>query len=61
MADQSFGGNPPKSKMSSYDPVRAPQHVGWNSKADLLRCLEIDDQLKLCGLLHGKIGKSCSF
>ena len=36
--------------------IRSHQHVRRNRQADLLRCLEIDDQLKLHRLLHRKIG-----
>jgi hypothetical protein len=32
--------------------IRSHQHVGWNRQADLLGCLQIDDKLKLCRLLH---------
>src|SRR5262249_51770645 len=36
--------------------IRPRQHVGRNRQTDLLRCLEIDDELKLGRLLNGKVG-----
>ena len=41
---------------SFYDFVRPYQHVGWNRQADLLRRLQIDDELELHRLLHGEFG-----
>jgi len=45
-----------KSKMSSYDPVRPRQHIWRNRQADLLRSLQVHDELEFCRLLHWKIG-----
>jgi len=39
-----------------YDFVRSRQHVGRNRQADLLGRLQIDNELKLCWLLHGQVG-----
>src|SRR5262249_42097675 len=40
----------------SFDhPVRPRQHIRWNRQADQLRCLQIDDELKLLRLLYGEI------
>jgi hypothetical protein len=36
--------------------IRSRQHVWRNPQADLLGCLEIDDQLEFCRLLDGQIG-----
>jgi hypothetical protein len=47
-------------RSSDYS-VRSSQNVGRNRQADLLRCLEIDHQFKLHGLLHGKVGWLGSF
>jgi hypothetical protein len=41
--------------------VRPRQHVRRNRHADLLRCLEIDDELEILRLLHGKIGRLGAF
>jgi hypothetical protein len=35
------------------DFIRSRQHVRRNRQADLLRCLQIDDELKLFWLLDG--------
>src|SRR4029434_8103524 len=40
--------------------IRPRQHVGWNRQSDLLRGLEVDDQLKFLGLLHREIGRLAS-
>ena len=39
----------PKSKMLSYDFIRSRQHVRRNRQADLLRGLQVYEQLKLRG------------
>ena len=36
-------------------PIRPRQHVGRNREADLFGCFQIDDELELCWLLHGKV------
>src|SRR5262245_20286717 len=36
--------------------IRPHQHIRRNRQADLLRRFEIDDEFKLCRLLHGKVG-----
>jgi len=36
--------------------VRSRQHIRRDRETDLLRGLEIDDELKLRRLLHGQIG-----
>jgi hypothetical protein len=42
----------------SFDhPVRPRQHVGRDREADLLGCLQIDNQLKFRWLLHGQVGR----
>jgi hypothetical protein len=41
--------------------IRPSQHVGRDCQADLLRCFEIDDELKLLGLLHRKISGLSAF
>src|SRR5262245_14943994 len=50
-----------KSKMSSYDFVRPSQHVRRNRDPDLLRCLQVDDELKFCRLLNWKISRLGAF
>jgi hypothetical protein len=45
-----------KSKMLFDDLVRPRQHIRRNRKSDLLSGFQIDDQLELRRLLHGKIG-----
>jgi hypothetical protein len=32
------------------------QHVGRNGQADLLSCLQVNDELKLRRLFHGQVG-----
>ena len=39
-----------------YDPIRPRQHTRWDRHADLLRCLQIDDELELRRLLDGQVG-----
>ena len=41
-------------------PIRPGEHLRWNRQTDLFRCLEIDHQLKLGGLLDGKVGRLCA-
>src|SRR4029453_5533468 len=41
--------------------VRSRQHIGRNRQADLLSRLQVDDQLELDRLLHGKIGRFSAF
>src|SRR5919106_2465745 len=43
------------------DLVRARQHVGRNRQADLLGGPQIDQELKLCGLLDGKLSRLSTF
>ena len=38
------------------DLIRPRQHIRRNRQADLLGCFQVDDQLELRRLLHGKIG-----
>src|SRR6476620_11121849 len=47
---------PPYALRLSDHFIRPRQHVGWNRHADLLRGLEVDDELKLCRLLHRQVG-----
>src|SRR5438132_7793742 len=46
----------PLASSSLDDLVRSRQHIGRNLETDLLRGLEVDDQLKLHRLLDWKIG-----
>ena len=43
------------------DPVRPCQHVLWDCHADLFRRFQIDDQLELIWLFHGKVGRLGAF
>src|SRR5215471_7746693 len=44
-----------------YHLIRSCQHIGRNRQADLLGGLQIDDELELRRLLHGKFCWLCSF
>ena len=44
------------SALSSNDLIRPRQHVGRYRQADLFGGFQIDDELELRRLLHGKIG-----
>src|SRR5215813_1599361 len=46
---------------SSNNLIRSRQHVRRNREADLLRRLEVNDQLELCRLLHREIGWLSTF
>ena len=46
---------------SPNDPVRSHQHIRWNRQTDLLRRFEIDDELELLRLLHGKVRGLAAF
>jgi hypothetical protein len=41
-------------------PIRPRQHIWRNREADLLRCLQVDDEIKFCRLFDGQIGRLCS-
>src|SRR5262245_34130233 len=41
--------------------ISSRKHVRRNRQTDLLCCLQIDDELKLLWLLHGKIGRLSAF
>src|SRR5215471_4469819 len=41
--------------------IRLRHHIRWDREADLLSCLQIDDELKLRRLLHGQITWVCPF
>src|SRR5262245_50208937 len=44
----------PRSPLFSLDHlIRSRQHVGWNREPDLLRGLQVNDELKLRRLLYG--------
>jgi hypothetical protein len=53
--------NPSIATRSLNDLIRPRQHVRRNRKADLLRCFQIDDELELLRLFHGKIRRLSSF
>jgi hypothetical protein len=41
--------------------VGPAEHREWHADAECLGCLEIDDQLNLCRLLHGQVGGLVAF
>ena len=41
--------------------IRPREHIRWNRQADLLRRLQVDDELELYRLLHGEIGGLSAF
>src|SRR5215831_19225443 len=45
----------------SNDFIRPRQHIRRNRQADLLRRLEVDDQLELCRLLDWQVRGFCAF
>src|SRR5215831_12417580 len=45
----------------SNDFIRSRQHIRRDRQADLLRRLEVDDQLELCRLLDWQVRGLCAF
>jgi hypothetical protein len=53
--------NPGSAAWSLYDFIRSRQYIRRNRQAYLLGRLQIDHELKLHRLLHGKVGRFRAF
>ena len=56
----------PRTPQSRWAPlpdhlVRLVEHRGWNCNAELLGCLQVDDQVELCRLFDGKVRRLRTF